>query len=547
MCVLPAWGRNIYIHYHFTAAFATYYASAGHLRPLCGLASKIVKERADIAITIFLVGSFGPRFDRELSRHFSERGSEANTKRNIRLVSMGGEGFETLPLIGILFQTFNIHYDKLINGEPIRCAASGEIYHPLSEPNAAIIDYFLFPVLQAIRAKTGKRVPVFAWQSGSASSALQSMAPESFGGFGDISAKARAQAEATGRQFEEIIRSRLLRMYHPAGGKLMSIPGVPTMYDYEMMPQEVRSVYCNLGRCNFDCLPALSFAEECDGFISASLSYEAESLNATRSWLSETNRSLYVVGPLMPPGVGDVGLSYSSKKAEVALSENGDEFDLFLDKMLQCHGERSIIYASHTISFGTMFWPYKDQYVWLFIDVLIELGVPFIFSHARKDVNVPQSVADKMKKYGHGILSKWSPQQTILNHPATGWILTHCGQNSVSEALAQGIPIIAWPIGADQPLIAAQLTLDLDAAFELIEVRTGQGLRPLYRGVTPKGTVEAVAAEARDIIQRARGPEGTRKRKNAETLRANLRADWEDEGTALRDLRRFLSDVCPPQ
>ncbi|KAF8466824.1 hypothetical protein JB92DRAFT_2801893 [Gautieria morchelliformis] len=23
--------------------------------------------------------------------------------------------------------------------------------------------------------------------------------------------------------------------------------------------------------------------------------------------------------------------------------------------------------------------------------------------------------------------AKWSPQQTILNHPATGWILTHCG------------------------------------------------------------------------------------------------------------------------
>ncbi|KAF8587168.1 glycosyltransferase family 1 protein [Ramaria rubella] len=300
------------------------------------------------------------------------------------------------------------------------------------------------------------------------------MAPERFGGFGDISAKARAHTEATGREFEKIIEE----MYHPTEGKLITIPGVPPMYDYESIPQQPREERPS-GRLLSSAFmfvdPSInhSFAKECDDFMSTNTSYEAESLDATRTWLSETNRSLYAVGPLMPPGVGGVGLSESSKKTE--------------------------------ISFGTMFWPYKDEHVWLFVDALIELGVPFIFSHARTDVNIPEGVVDKIKECEHGILLQLIRlifvTRSSQTFKGTGWILTHCGQNS----------IIAWPIGADQPLNAAKLTLDLDVAFELIELRTGHGLRPLYRGVTPKGTMQAVAAEARGIVQRARGPEGTEK------------------------------------
>ncbi|KAF8466825.1 hypothetical protein JB92DRAFT_2637196, partial [Gautieria morchelliformis] len=58
------------------------------------------------------------------------------------------------------------------------------------------------------------------------------------------------------------------------------------------------------------------------------------------------------------------------------------------------------------------------------------------------------------------------------------------------------------------------LTLNLDVAFQMVEVRTGPGLKRLYRMVHPAGTNEAIAAVARNILQKARGPEGERKRRN---------------------------------
>jgi len=44
-----------------------------------------------------------------------------------------------------------------------------------------------------------------AWSSGSASAILRAFGPEELGGVGDVLAKARVLAEATGRSIEEII------------------------------------------------------------------------------------------------------------------------------------------------------------------------------------------------------------------------------------------------------------------------------------------------------------------------------------------------------
>lgn len=104
---------------------------------------------------------------------------------------------------------------------------------------------------------------------------------------------------------------------------------------------------------------------------------------------------------------------------------------------------------------------------------------------------------------------------------------------------------IAWPINFDQPVNAAYLTLTLDVAFELIRVRVGKhGLRPLYRGSPqPAGTLEVVAVEARDVLQRARGEEGARKRRNAELLGDKLRGAWKKGGEGLGDFERLMRDT----
>jgi len=97
----------------------------------------------------------------------------------------------------------------------------------------------------------------------------------------------------------------------------------------------------------------------------------------------------------------------------------------------------------------------------------------------------------------------------------------------------------------DQPGNAAYISLSLDVAFELIQVRTGvEGLKRLHRGGSPPvGTCESVAAEARDVLQRMKGSEGDRKRRNAAVVREKLSRAWKNGGDGLQEFKRLLRDA----
>ncbi|KAK7343356.1 hypothetical protein VNO77_12026 [Canavalia gladiata] len=44
----------------------------------------------------------------------------------------------------------------------------------------------------------------------------------------------------------------------------------------------------------------------------------------------------------------------------------------------------------------------------------------------------------------------WAPQLAILEHPAIGGVVTHCGMNTVLESVDAALPMVTWPLFAEQ-------------------------------------------------------------------------------------------------
>jgi len=84
---------------------------------------------------------------------------------------------------------------------------------------------------------------------------------------------------------------------------------------------------------------------------------------------------------------------------------------------------------------------------------------------------IPSGFEDRMA--GRGLIIRgWAPQVLILSHRAVGAFLTHCGWNSVLEGLVAGVPMLAWPMGADQFVNASLLVDKLKVAVRACEGAT---------------------------------------------------------------------------
>ncbi|KAJ1419058.1 UDP-glycosyltransferase family, conserved site [Sesbania bispinosa] len=71
------------------------------------------------------------------------------------------------------------------------------------------------------------------------------------------------------------------------------------------------------------------------------------------------------------------------------------------------------------------------------------------------------------------VVPMWAPQSEILRHPATAGFMTHCGWNSVLESMVNGIPMIAWPLYAEQKMNAFILSEKIGVAVRVKEEEEG--------------------------------------------------------------------------
>ncbi|KAJ8645456.1 hypothetical protein MRB53_007204 [Persea americana] len=79
---------------------------------------------------------------------------------------------------------------------------------------------------------------------------------------------------------------------------------------------------------------------------------------------------------------------------------------------------------------------------------------------------LPDGFLDRTKGQGL-VFQSWAPQVAILGHVAVGGFVSHCGWNSTLESIWFGVPILAWPLYAEQKLNAFQLVKDYGLAVGL--------------------------------------------------------------------------------
>ncbi|TKY73267.1 UDP-glycosyltransferase 89B1 [Spatholobus suberectus] len=163
---------------------------------------------------------------------------------------------------------------------------------------------------------------------------------------------------------------------------------------------------------------------------------------------------VWAVGPLLPEDAKERGGSSTVSVNDVVS---------WLDKM----EDRKVVY----VCFGSQTILSEDQ-TEAVESALVKSGVHFIWS-IREAVNGNQdTVPSSNGNFGNGkglVIRGWAPQVVILRHRAVGAFLTHCGWNSVLESAVAGVPLLAWPMTADQFVDATLLVEELKVAKKVCE------------------------------------------------------------------------------
>ncbi|KAJ4878703.1 UDP-glycosyltransferase 72E2 [Raphanus sativus] len=113
------------------------------------------------------------------------------------------------------------------------------------------------------------------------------------------------------------------------------------------------------------------------------------------------------------------------------------------------------------------------------------------------------------------VVPSWAPQAEVLAHRAVGGFLTHCGWNSTIEGVVNGVPMIAWPLFADQNMNAALLSDELGIAVRADGLEEADSTR---------SEIEAIV---RKVMA---GEEGEEMRRKVKKLRDNVEMSLSSDG-----------------
>ncbi|XP_010516008.1 PREDICTED: UDP-glycosyltransferase 90A1-like [Camelina sativa] len=152
----------------------------------------------------------------------------------------------------------------------------------------------------------------------------------------------------------------------------------------------------------------------------------------------------------------------------------------------------------------------------------------------RKDVEeiLGQGFKDRIRESGI-IVRDWVDQWEILSHESVKGFLSHCGWNSAQESIYVGVPLMAWPMMAEQPLNAKLVVEEIKVG---VRVETQDGS---VQGFVTRGEL------SRKIKELMEGETGKIARKNVKEYSKMAKAALvEGTGSSWKNLDLILKELC---
>ncbi|KAJ0986296.1 hypothetical protein J5N97_004652 [Dioscorea zingiberensis] len=147
------------------------------------------------------------------------------------------------------------------------------------------------------------------------------------------------------------------------------------------------------------------------------------------------------------------------------------------------------------------------------------------------DVLMPEGFLERTKDRGL-VVKSWAPQVEVLRHESVGGFVTHCGWNSTLEAVCAGVPMIGWPLYAEQKL---------NIVFLEKEMKLAVSMKGYDKGLVP---AEEVETRVKWLMESDGGKE---LRKRTLAAKEAAIAALEEGGSSRAALARLVSEWTRPR
>ncbi|CAL5085702.1 unnamed protein product [Urochloa decumbens] len=239
---------------------------------------------------------------------------------------------------------------------------------------------------------------------------------------------------------------------------------------------------------------------------------ERHALDAIRARLPNT----FTVGPLGP----EVAPPSYLPSLTSSLWRGDDRCAAWLDGQ----AEGSVVYVNFG-SITVVTCEQMDEFAW----GLAAAGCPFLWV-VRPDMvrdgggwKLPEGWEEAVA--GRGITVGWCDQEAVLEHPATGGFLSHCGWNSTLESLRAGVPLLCWPFFSEQVTNCRYACEEWGVGLEMP--------REAARGEVEAAVRELMGEEGR----------GAAARRKAAEWKEKARAAVAPGGSSQANFERFVQEI----